>query len=50
MKGLDYYFDGLLAEYLDAPEEPEAEVLPCIYCGHDCDEDDNCTNPDCPEN
>lgn len=46
MKGLDYYFDGLLDEYLNQPEEPEP--VPCVYCGADCDENDDCTNPDCP--
>jgi hypothetical protein len=49
MKGLDYHFDCMLADYLDAPDEPEAEPAPCVYCGHDCDEHDDCTNPDCPE-
>jgi len=49
MKGLDYYFGCMLADYLDAPDEPEAEPVPCVYCGHDCDEHDDCTNPDCPE-
>jgi hypothetical protein len=47
MKGLDYYFDCMLADYLDAPADPEP--VPCVYCGADCDDDDNCTDPDCPE-
>ena len=47
MKGLDYYLGRMLADYLDEPEEPEAE--PCIYCEADCDENDDCTNPECPE-
>ena len=47
MKGLDYHFNKMLADYLNEPEDPEPE--PCVYCGHDLDEHDNCTNPDCPE-
>ena len=46
MKGLDYYFGCMLADYLDEPDEPEAE--PCPYCGHDMDEHEECNNPDCP--
>ena len=49
MKGLDYHFGCMLADYLDEPEEPEAEALPCVYCGHDLDENEDCYNPDCEE-
>jgi hypothetical protein len=23
--------------------------LPCVYCGHDTDENEDCHNPDCEE-
>ena len=49
MRGLDYHFGCMLADYLDAPEKPEAEALPCVYCGHDLDENEDCYNPDCEE-
>jgi hypothetical protein len=51
MKGLDSYFRGRLAEYQaeldEQAEEPDAE--PCVYCGHDTDENEDCHNPDCEE-
>jgi hypothetical protein len=52
MKGLDSYFRGQLARYqaeLDEPEEDEPEPIPCPFCGHDLDENEECNNPDCPE-
>jgi hypothetical protein len=50
MKGLDYHFGCMLVDYLDASQEPEAEPEPCPFCGHDLDDNDDCHNPDCPEN
>lgn len=49
MQGLDSHFRGRLAEYQAELDEPEDEVEPCIYCGHDLDDNDDCHNPDCPE-
>jgi hypothetical protein len=49
MKGLDYHFGCMLADYLDAPEEPETEPELCPFCGAECTDNDDCTNPDCPE-
>ena len=49
MKGLDSYFRGLLARYQAEIDEPEPEPVPCVYCNHDTDEHDDCTNPQCPE-
>jgi hypothetical protein len=49
MKGLDFYFGRMLADYLDQPNEPEPEPAPCVYCRADTDQHDDCTNPNCPE-
>jgi hypothetical protein len=49
MKGLDNYFRTQLIRhqsYLDEPEDPEP--VPCVYCSHDLDDNDDCHNPDCP--
>lgn len=49
MKGLDSHFRGQLARYQAELDEPdEAEPVPCVYCGHDLDDNDDCHNPDCP--
>jgi hypothetical protein len=50
MNGLDSYFRGLLAEYQAEIDEraEEPDPTPCPYCGHDLDADDECHNPDCP--
>ena len=49
MKGLDSYLRGQLARYQAELDEPEPEPEPCIYCRAECDEHDDCTNPECPE-
>ena len=49
MKGLDSYLRSRLAAYQAELDEPEPEPVPCVYCGHDTDEHDDCHNPDCPE-
>ena len=49
MKGLDNYFRTQLARYQAELDEPEAEPVPCIYCGHDLDDNDDCHNSECPE-
>jgi hypothetical protein len=49
MKDLDNYYRTQLIRhqtYLDEPDDPEPE--PCPYCSHDLDADDDCHNPDCP--
>ena len=46
MRGLDYHFDKMLNDYLNQPEDPEP--VPCPYCGHDLDADEECHNKDCP--
>jgi len=49
MQGIDNHYRTLLAQHQAELDEPEAEPIPCVYCGHDTDEDENCTNPNCPE-